>query len=427
MDLNAFFENISRKITPSESEKKKQELVAREVIESIQKKVKAKVLLVGSSARDTGLKGDRDLDLFVVFNKSEKIEEIVEKTRKALPKGEWVMHYAEHPYFKSKVKGFDVEVIPCFEIIKNEKLKSAVDRTPLHMKYLQERLSEKQRRDVRVLKKMLKTAGIYGAESEVSGFSGLVCEQLILNYRSLENLLENAKNWSPPVVIDIEKHYQKEEAVRKFESPFILVDAIDFNRNAGASVSETSLYKFITLSNAFLENPSLRFFFKKSEKKFKSKAKLKTITVKFKKPRVVEDILYPQLKKTEKFLKNQLEKDFQVLDSDSFYDDENAFIVFILNKLETENFRKLAGPPAGRWVEVKKFISKHKPFRKYVEGDRIVIFEERRVERAIDLIKRQLRARGVGSFLRKNILNAEVTERKGKEIEKFLSKSDFWL
>ncbi len=426
MEIEEIFEKIGRKINPDEKEKKEQERIAKSIIDYIQKRVEAEVLLVGSSARDTGLKGDRDLDLFAIFKKSNELDEIVEKTRKALPKGKWVMHYAEHPYFKSKMEGFEVEVIPCFEVVKGEKIKSAVDRTPLHMKYLQEKLTAKQRRDVKIMKKLLKTAGIYGAESEVGGFSGLVCEQLILNYRSLENLLENAKDWSPPVVIDLERHYQKEEAVRKFKPPFILVDAIDFNRNAGASVSETSLYKLITLANAFLEKPSLKFF-EKTENGKKPKASLNTVTIKFKKPDVVEDILHPQLKKTEKFLKNQLEKDFQILDSDSFYDEESAFMVFILNELQTKNFRKITGPPAGKWKEVKKFISKHKPFRKYVEEDKIVIFEERKTEKAVDLIKKQLKTSGVGSFLRKNISKAKITEKKEREIEKFLTKTDFWL
>jgi tRNA nucleotidyltransferase (CCA-adding enzyme) len=425
MDLEKVFEIISQKITPDEREKKEQDGIAKEVVKWIQERVKARVLLVGSSARDTGLKGDRDLDLFVVFNKNERLEDIVEKTRKALPKGEWVMHYAEHPYFKSRVENFDVEVIPCFEIVKNERLKSAVDRTPLHMKYLQERLSEKQRRDVRVLKKMLKTAGIYGAESEVGGFSGLVCEQLILNYRTLEVLLKNAKDWKAPVLVDIEKKYQVEEAVRKFEGKFILVDAIDSNRNAGASVSETSLYKFITLANAFTEKPSLKFF--EPQKNKNGKTNLNAITIKFKKPGVVEDILSPQLRKTENFLKNQIERDFEVLDSTNFYDEKNAFIVFLLKDLKTKPFRKIIGPPANNWKAVKKFLSNHKPFRKYVEGDKIIIFEERKIENASDLIKKNLKSQGVGSFLRKNILKAEITEKKDKKIEEFLFKNDFWL
>ncbi len=426
MELEKLFETVGKRITPDEKEKKEQDRIADAVIGFIQKNVKAKVVLVGSSARDTGLKGDRDLDLFVIFSKSEELKDIVEKTRKALPGGGWTMHYAEHPYFKNKVNDFEVEVIPCFEITKGERVKSAVDRTPLHMKYLQEKLTEKQRRDVRVMKKLLKTAGVYGAESEVGGFSGLVCEQLILNYRNLEGLLKNAREWKTPVVIDIEGHYQKEEAVRKFEGPFILVDAIDFNRNAGASVSETSLYKMITLANAFLEKPSLEFFEAKKSKA-KPKTYLKTITVKFKKPDVVEDILHPQLKKTERFMKGQLERDFEVLDSDSFYDSENAFIAFIVGGVETPPFRKITGPPADKWSEVKKFLARHKPFRKYVEGNKIILFEDRKIEKASSIIKNCLKSSGVGSFLRKNISKAEVTEKKTREIEEFLSKNDFWL
>jgi hypothetical protein len=98
-----------------------------------------------------------------------------------------------------------------------------------------------------------------------------------------------------------------------------------------------------------------------------------------------------------------------------------------LKDLKTKPFRKIIGPPANNWKAVKKFLSNHKPFRKYVEGDKIIIFEERKIENASDLIKKNLKSQGVGSFLRKNILKAEITEKKDKKIEEFLFKNDFWL
>ncbi|MEM0475751.1 MAG: nucleotidyltransferase domain-containing protein, partial [Candidatus Norongarragalinales archaeon] len=216
---------ILERISPTPSEAAAEKRFALELGEKLARAFSAdgartpvKIHFVGSAARDTGLRGDKDIDLFVSFPRSKTREEIVEKTvavTKRAIRARWQMHYAEHPYLRAEVQDentkekFEVEVIPCFATRPHEKLKSAVDRSPLHMLYLQQRLTKKQREDVRLLKQLLKAREIYGAEARVGGFSGLLCEYLILNYRSLDGLMRAAAKWKPQVVIDLEGHYNE--------------------------------------------------------------------------------------------------------------------------------------------------------------------------------------------------------------------------
>jgi tRNA nucleotidyltransferase (CCA-adding enzyme) len=44
--------------------------------------------------------------------------------------------------------------------------------------------------EVRLLKKFMKGTGVYGAEIKIGGFSGYLCELLILKYRSFAQTIE---------------------------------------------------------------------------------------------------------------------------------------------------------------------------------------------------------------------------------------------
>ncbi|HLC38458.1 MAG TPA: nucleotidyltransferase domain-containing protein, partial [Candidatus Norongarragalinales archaeon] len=245
---------VLARVSPTPKEAGEEKKFALQLAVILQKMGGVKVSFVGSAARDTGLKGDNDIDLFVQFPASMEKEDIVEKTfsytRKNI-KANWIVRYAEHPYLQARMDSFKVEVIPCFIVEPHAGIKSAVDRSPLHMDYLQKRLSPQQRGDVRVLKQLLKNNGLYGAELAIRGFSGLVCEYLILNYRSFEGLVENASKWKPPVRIDVSGG-----SIKHFPEPFVIIDAIDRNRNAGAVVSDTNLNRFISLCQAFSKSPS---------------------------------------------------------------------------------------------------------------------------------------------------------------------------
>ncbi|PIT85074.1 CCA tRNA nucleotidyltransferase [Candidatus Micrarchaeota archaeon CG10_big_fil_rev_8_21_14_0_10_59_7] len=399
--IDSLAERVSKKITPSKAEADSEKAFAAKVSAALSKSLpkQCRVCFVGSAARDTGLRGSKDIDLFVSFPRSFSKEEIVAKTfraaRRAL-KAKWEKHYAEHPYLQAQHGAFRIEVIPCFETSPHEELKSAVDRSPLHMDYLQKRLTETQRRDVRVLKQFLKNAGLYGAELRIQGFSGLLCEYLVLNYRSFKNVVEAAAQWAPPVVVDMEGHYA--ERRHPFAEPLVVIDAIDKNRNAAAVISETNLYKFIALCRAFRAKPSASFFFGKRKKHpageiaraLKNRGTA-VVVLKIAAPKLVEDILYPQLHKTERALARHLTlQDFRVLGTASFVSGGNAFFVVECESAERPRLKRLRGPPMSSAKAVADFVRAHKGAHRgpYIEGGRV--FAER--SRAATFLETELKA-----------------------------------
>lgn len=428
---SALRKKILDKISPTPSEAESEKRFALSLSEKLGRAFakrgkhgkRVKIHFVGSTARDTGLRGDKDVDLFVSFPRSLSKEQIVAHTIATVKKtlhAKWVMHYAEHPYLRTMLAGFEVEVIPCFETRPHEELKSAVDRSPLHMLYLQERLTKTQREDVRLLKQLLKARGIYGAEVRIGGFSGLLCEYLILNYRSLDGLMKEASQWKPPTTIDLEGHYAN--AKPPFTEPLIVVDAIDRNRNAAAPVTETVLHKFILLAREYAKKPSEALFFPK--KKVYSKQQVLAamrkrgtdfLLLEFRAPRgLVEDILYPQLARTAASLRKQLEaRDWRVLGSSHAVDEKTgkAMILLEFESLERPRLARVYGPPVSHADAVKNFLKAHPaPLRgPFVEGARVVVEEEREPTNATDFLRSALKQPvkiGVASYLRKGTRNA---------------------
>lgn len=399
--LEPLFEKVSRKITPTLEQALHEKMLAAKLVSKLESELSTagvKVLFIGSSARDTGLAGETDLDLFVQWPKAYSKEEIVKLTIAGAKRAiniKWEMHYAEHPYLQGIYQGFKVEVIPCFQIDAHEGVKSAVDRSPLHMLYLQKRLTSEQKRDVRLLKKLLKANGIYGAELEVHSFSGLVCEQLILNYRNLENLLAVASSeWRAPVIVDVEGSWntRQEELLNKFEdAPLILVDAIDKNRNAAAAISTESLAKFILLARNLLAKPHEELFFPKKQnftlqqvsKKVNSRGTA-LLAIRLAKPTVVDDVLFPQLRKLEHHVVKNLEKNcFKIWGSLSDATSSSCLIVIEIENATLPNAEVKIGPPVWFIKDVAAFLKANKATRgPYVKNERVMLDVNRKVKTA---------------------------------------------
>jgi tRNA nucleotidyltransferase (CCA-adding enzyme) len=430
---HALRRKILSRISPTPSEAAEEKRFALSLAERLARAFGAKIKIhfVGSTARDTGLRGDKDVDLFVSFPRSLKKEEIVARTiavTKKTIRARWEMHYAEHPYLQAEVGGaggFKVEVIPCFATRPHEKLKSAVDRSPLHMTYLQERLTRAQREDVRLLKQLLKAHGVYGAEARVGGFSGLLCEYLVLNYRSLDGLMREAAQWKPQVVIDIEGHYAGEKP--PFAEPLVFIDAIDRNRNAAAPVTETTLHKFILLAREYKAKPTEALFFPKRRAYSKHqvlaamrKRGTDFLLLEFRPPRVVEDILYPQLARTTQSLRKQLEaREWRVLGAAHYAAGNRGFILLELESLSRARLARVYGPPVAHADAVRDFLRAHRaPLRgPFVEGARVVVEEERGVVDAQAFLKQALKkpvALGVASHLRAPLRSARF--RRGAKV-----------
>ncbi|UCE74498.1 MAG: nucleotidyltransferase domain-containing protein, partial [Methanomassiliicoccales archaeon] len=154
-------------------------------------------ILVGSVAKGTHLTNP-DIDIFIMFPSTTSRKELESH---GLSIGmdvldEYEKRYAEHPYTRGKVDGMNVEIVPCYKIEDPSQKMSAVDRTPFHTNYIIEHQKDVQKNQVRLLKQFLKGIGIYGAEAEIEGFSGYLCELLVLHYGDLKSLIANARNWN---------------------------------------------------------------------------------------------------------------------------------------------------------------------------------------------------------------------------------------
>src|SRR3989441_7039623 len=220
-------EQVLARIRPSPDEEARIESVVRELLERLRAALKskgwdAKPFLAGSVAKGTHLTGT-EIDVFVAFPPDLPRADLEERglaLGKLLEKG--THRYAEHPYTRGWYNGFEVEIVPCYRITDATQRLSAVDRTPLHVDYVLGHLQEDQATEVRLLKAFAGGIGVYGAEAKIHGFSGYLCELLVLKYGSFRGVLEAAKSWHPGTKVEFET-----PAGRAFNEPFVVVDPVD--------------------------------------------------------------------------------------------------------------------------------------------------------------------------------------------------------
>ena len=280
--MKKILNDVLEKIRPNENEKEK---IAR-----IYKTLKDKVieegvepLIVGSIAKGTNLKG-ADIDLFIKFDENINLKkEGLKIARKILPNGKEL--YAQHPYLRGEIENIGIDVVPCYTIKDSSKSISAVDRTPFHTKWVKANIKGKED-EIRLTKQFLKGAGAYGANAAIGGFSGYLVEILIIKYGNFEELINEIANWRPPVII------QKVEDAPK--AAMMIQDPVDERRNVSAGVTLRGLGAAILAAKAFLNNPTLEFFFPKNKSR---EAKGHVTTVILPHPGGSEETVLPWLQK----------------------------------------------------------------------------------------------------------------------------------
>ncbi|MGD8506757.1 MAG: CCA tRNA nucleotidyltransferase, partial [Candidatus Bathyarchaeota archaeon] len=256
---------VLKRITPSQKERE----VVLEVSEKLKEKVvavaekagvDAKVRIEGSVAKDTWLSGEPEIDIFMQMptNMSrEAFGTICLKIAKEATKGlRQVERFAEHPYLEAFYNAITINIVPCYRVDKGEWI-SATDRTPFHTDYVNHRLNENLRGEIRLLKRFMKGLGSYGAEIKVGGFSGYLCELLTLHFESFLEVLKSFAEWKEPKIVDYEGFYkEREEEVKKiFEEPLVAVDPVDKGRNVASALRRKCLDKFVVASRMFLQRP----------------------------------------------------------------------------------------------------------------------------------------------------------------------------
>ena len=327
-----------------------------------QHEIDVEVKFVGSFAKGTFL-SNPDLDLFLLFPEEvprKELETIGLEVGSEVLKG--TRMYAEHPYTRGVYEGLDVDLVPSYNLASAERLRTSVDRTPFHTEYVLDHMTEEQKDEVRLLKKFMKGIDVYGAEPNTRGFSGYLCELMILHYGSFEEVIENAKDWKEGTTITIDKKGPPTIG------PLVVYDPVDQKRNVASAVHIDTLSLFIVAAKAYAQSPSLKFFYPE-ERKPLSRDALEAIserngsrfvTVIFERPDVIEDNLYSQLWKTRYALTRKLNDfDYNVLKSVHEMYDNSLEIVFELERDVLSKTYKHAGPPV--WVKAAdSFLSKWK-------------------------------------------------------------------
>jgi tRNA nucleotidyltransferase (CCA-adding enzyme) len=367
--MNNIEREVLERITPKKQYKKQIEEIVKEIKKIVNQEIKKRNLpvtieLVGSIAKDTYLKDNLDIDIFIKFPTIYKKEEI---GKSALSIGRAFLKnteesYAEHPYIRGLYKEYKVEIVPCYKIEKASQKLSAVDRTPLHTKYVKENLHEKNKSDVLLFKQFLRGIGCYGAEAEIEGFSGYLCEILIIKYGDFKNLIENSVNWKFGEKIAFTK-----DKYPSFDTPLTFIDPVDTNRNVASAISPDKFDFFIKACKEYLKKPKTTFFFPNKVKPWslsKIRENLENIDaqfigIKIKRPDTIPENLYPQVRKATRSICDTSERyGFTILDSSFFIDKD---FIYIIIKIKNEPLSKTyvhLGPPAKLKKHTEEFLTK---------------------------------------------------------------------
>ena len=441
-------QEVLRKIKPTGEEEKEVKDFLRTLLQVSETISGYECVVCGSIGKLTWLRGDHDIDLFIMFPdvpRKELEEKGLEFGKRVITEmgGKYVIKYAEHPYVHGTIGKYVVDVVPCYRLSKGQKIKSAVDRSPLHLEYIVEHISEAQRDEARLLKQFCKGIGVYGSDTRHRGFSGYICELLILQYKDFHGVLKSARNWTLPklisldnISVDAKKHFP--------DQALIIIDPVDAKRNAAANVSAENLVKFIISARLFLEKPDRYFFFRKSrpvssnEIKLLVERKTRFLAVTFSRPDVIDDILYPQLRRSLNRLKAMLEdNDFPVLRSYEFANG-NAMLFFELSAWHMPDVKKMTGPPLFSKKHSDEFLSKYK--NAYLEENTWIAEKKREFLTPNDLLKnflkkdlRYLKDNGIPENIAVAIRNSKILGdnelwkivKKNKEFSSFIREKYF--
>lgn len=408
---------ILSEITPTEIERKEINNLTNTVVSHLREKIKdrelnAKVEIVGSISKDTWIARDRDIDIFLVFDKTYPLDEL-KKMGLVLGKIELEgftseTAYANHPYTINHFKGFKIDVVPCYD---SKEIITPVDRTPHHTRFVKENIGN-LRNEVRLLKQFMKGVGVYSSEQKIQGFSGYLCELLIIYYKSFDNVIKNAADWKYGDYIDINKSGKR----NAFKDPLIVIDPVDSKRNVASALSIERLCEFIHYSRLFIDTPSVKYFHKKKRLFVKKFPESEVYAIIFQ-GELLDDIIYPQLRKSAKYISIVLEKnDFKPLSYGLFKKGEISGIVFEIERYVLSPMVKHYGPRVFDRSNWGSFISKYKDV--FIDGDRVYTLRPRQFSSPHDVFESIIKEKeGLG----KNMKSMPYKIKKDDEVLSFLS------
>lgn len=363
-------------INPSEQELKEVKKRADEFIGRLKKEImglgiKASVFAGGSYAKGTLYKSDSyEIDIFIRFDwKYEELSDIVEKMLKRAKIKNTRVH-GSRDYFKIDEGIVNFEIVPVYSIKNPKEARNVTDLSYFHVTYVKKKAnSEKMRNEIRLAKAFCKANNVYGAESYVKGFSGYALECLIINYGSFLKMLKALSSANKKLIIDIEKKYKKKEDIMismnesRTNVPIVLVDPTWKDRNVLAALSNETFEKFKMTAKAFLKKPSIDYFVKKEIdltklKEYAEKQKAEFVEVELKTGKQEGDIAGTKMKKFADYLKEELSKEYELLDSIYRYENGKSSRLYLILKSKKEIIK--IGPPITMEKHCQEFKKKNR-------------------------------------------------------------------
>ncbi|MFB6300845.1 MAG: CCA tRNA nucleotidyltransferase [Halobacteriales archaeon] len=401
-DLEAVTTTVQERIDPTPEERDRLAATAERLIERAEaavadQPVDGEVMQVGSTARGTWISGDRDIDIFVCYppsiDRAELEEYGLEVGHEILPDGR--EEYAEHPYVTGTVDGFDVDLVPCYAVDSATEIRSAVDRTPFHTAYIERRLTDELAAEIRLFKQFLKGIGAYGSNLRTRGFSGYLTELLVLEYGSFETVVSAAADWHPPVELDPAGH-----AAESFDDPLVVIDPTDPERNVAAVCSAENVARLQHYARELLATPRKELFFPEPIEPIDAdelathidRRSTTPVTIVFETPDLVDDQLYPQLRKSLAGITDELDRrGFDVVRKTCFANGRSVLYIE-LGVAERPAVERHAGPPVHVGDHAAGFYEKYADtddpmvYGPFIDGDRYIVERERSFTDAISFL-----------------------------------------
>ena len=227
-------------------------------------------------------------------------------------------------------------------------------------------------------------------------------------------MLYNAKKWKHKEKLSLKKGDHPD-----FDTSLIFIDPVDPNRNVASAISKEKFDLFVKASKYYLEKPDIKFFFPNSIKPWSiekikkeiQKQDCKYVAIKFDEPKIIDENLYPQIRKAEKsIIQACKENDFKVYDT-QFYINKKEKKIFIIIKTQTKelSYTKIhEGPP----LKLKKNVDEFN--RKWKNNKRVVRNPFEKNNRINVEIKREYV--DIKDFLRNVLLNLSLGKHLDEKI-----------
>lgn len=438
MTRNSIEQEVLSRVLPTDAERAAAQEMGEKLIAAVYEVAGVPAMMTGSVARGTWVQGDKDIDIFMLFSPEMPREELQEKGLAAAYavvekfSGSAEEKYAEHPYLNAVIEGFDVDLVPCYHVASTAEMKCAVDRTPFHTRYLLPKISP-LREDVLLLKQFAKGGGVYGSDHMIGGFSGYLCELLIIAFGGFSEFMQAVSAFRYGEVIDIERYYPNKKTVRKkFSEPLIVIDPTDKDRNVAAALTPTRFAEFMELARYYCAEPSLLYFTAEPPTQMSrveffevlQKRGTTMLAIRMKTPPYVADTVVPQLRKSMESIRSMLAaEDFQIHRTEVVMGAENSLILFELLVSRLPEIGVHDGPPVWNHENADRFVDKYLVQEEFagpwIEEERYYTEVRRKYTTAESLLadKTKILSGALGKHIR------QVMEKSGYEV---LSGANVW-